>query len=179
MAPEKKSAPDAGRGGAGATSATGLSVSHNETKVNIKSRLREYLRIKGIEPNQGGRIPCPFHDEKTPSCKVNDEYVHCFSCGEGGDIYRVAAALLGVPCDREHFREIAAEVEKTLGIPEWEPLPRSRRGPPGHKLSKSVIYRDLLLKEFAGAIDSGDMGTAYHKACLLFALFLLPEEFNG
>lgn len=31
---------------------------------------------------------CPFHDEKTPSCNVNEhkQRYHCFGCGAGGDI---------------------------------------------------------------------------------------------
>jgi DNA primase len=133
----------------------------------------EYLKAKGIEPNQNGFIRCPWHNDETPSCKVNDDFVYCFSCGESGDIFKVAAALIGVPLDKEHFREIAADVEKTLGLPEWKPP--KQRGKSYIKLSKSAIYRSELLKEFAIALDAEDMERAYNRAYLLFALFMLPD----
>jgi hypothetical protein len=139
--------------------------------------LAEYLEAKGITPDEQGLIRCLWHDDEKPSCKVNSEYLYCFSCGESGDIYKAAAAILDVPCDREHFREICTDIEAALGIPAaWKP-PKRKPGEPRStiKLSQSAIYRDLLLKEFASALDGGHMETAYYKAALLFALFLLPE----
>ena len=141
----------------------------------IKNRLRTYLAAKGIMP-QNSFINCPWHEDKTPSCKINDDYVHCFGCGESGDIFKVAAALMGIPCDREHFREIASDVEKTLGLPEWQPPKRAGRSPNGFKLSKSIVYRSELLKEFAKAIDDDNLDLVYYRACLLLALFMLPDE---
>ena len=140
---------------------------------SIKSRLSEYLHLKGIKISDSGFINCPWHDDKNPSCKVNEDYAYCYSCGESGDIFKVAAAMLGVPCDKEHFREIANDVEQTLGIPEWSPP--KRQGKSYIKLSESVVFKNSLLRDFADAINVIDLERALDRAYLLFALYLLPE----
>lgn len=41
---------------------------------------------------------CPFHQEKTPSCKIDSstQTWHCFGCGEGGDIISYIEKIDGV-----------------------------------------------------------------------------------
>lgn len=42
----------------------------------------------GIQPNRNGFVRCPFHNEKTPSMKVDKKVAHCFGCGWGGDVIK-------------------------------------------------------------------------------------------
>lgn len=41
---------------------------------------------------------CPFHKEKTPSCKIDasQNLWHCFGCGEGGSVFTYVMKLHGV-----------------------------------------------------------------------------------
>jgi len=141
----------------------------------VKAGLKEYLKAKGIEPNSNGFIKCLWHEDKNPSCKVYDEIVYCFGCNESGNVYEVAATLLGLPCDQEHFRTIAADVERALGLPELKPPERRGKGNPRFRLSESAVYRSELQKELRAALDAGDEERAYDRAYLLAALYELPE----
>lgn len=95
---------------------------------------------------------CPFHQEKTPSFKVDPEtgLFHCFGCGEGGDAFHFAMKVEGLDfvdavrllADRAHF-ELAEEA-------------RSRRGPSRNRLIQAhgVAQRHLaqwLLRGEEGA----------------------------
>lgn len=48
--------------------------------------VREAAQMYGIEANRSGMACCPFHDDKNPSMKLNEEYFYCFGCGATGDV---------------------------------------------------------------------------------------------
>ena len=55
--------------------------------------LREAAQMYGIEVNRSGMACCPFHDDKNPSMKLNEEYFYCFGCGATGDVIDFTARL--------------------------------------------------------------------------------------
>jgi len=142
--------------------------------TSIKSRLKDYLNAKGIEPNQSGFIKCLWHEDEKPSCKLNPDYLYCFSCTESGDIFKASAALNNIPYSRENFRKIAEDVERTLGLPEFKP--QRTKYAPGFKLSESAMYRCELLRDFAEAVNGSDLNRAHWIATVLFGLYLLPDK---
>ena len=46
----------------------------------------------GIKVNRAGMACCPFHDDRTPSMKVDRNFI-CFGCQEKGDVIRFTARL--------------------------------------------------------------------------------------
>ena len=56
---------------------------------------RQAAEHYGIHVNRNGMACCPFHNDKTPSMKLDRRY-HCFGCGADGDVIDFAAALYGL-----------------------------------------------------------------------------------
>jgi hypothetical protein len=63
-----------------------------------------------IEGHTNGKILCPFHQEKTPSCQLYaDGHYHCFGCGAHGqindDMDGIPASVLAHALDAENDTE--------------------------------------------------------------------------
>ena len=50
----------------------------------------------GLPIQQGSMIRCPFHADRTPSMKLNEEYFYCFGCGASGDVIEFTSKLFGI-----------------------------------------------------------------------------------
>ena len=69
-----------------------------DTAEIIKERvsMSEALSVYGYEINRAGYIICPFHSEKTASCKIYEYSFHCFGCGAGGDVINFVKKLFDI-----------------------------------------------------------------------------------
>lgn len=65
-------------------------------QVRDSVSMAETALFYGFTPNRAGFINCPFHDERTPSCKLYQNRFKCFGCGAAGDQVDFVARLLGL-----------------------------------------------------------------------------------
>lgn len=61
--------------------------------VKLSVSTREAAEFYGIKVRRNGVACCPFHDDKNPSMKLNEEYFYCFGCGATGDVIDLTAQL--------------------------------------------------------------------------------------
>ena len=64
--------------------------------VKAAVTLRQAADHYGLKTNRSGMVCCPFHDDRHPSMKLNEEYFYCFGCGATGDVVDFTARLLGL-----------------------------------------------------------------------------------
>lgn len=56
---------------------------------------RQAAESFGLVVTRNGMARCPFHDDHTPSLKLDKRY-YCFACGESGDVIDFTAKFFGI-----------------------------------------------------------------------------------
>jgi len=77
-------------------------------KQNIS--IREVAERYGFTVTRSGMIVCPFHNDKTPSMKV-DRRFHCFGCQADGDAVDFVSRFYGISA-----RDAAVKIANDFGI---------------------------------------------------------------
>jgi hypothetical protein len=55
--------------------------------------IRQAAEYYELKVNRNSMACCPFHNDRHPSLKLNEEYFFCFSCGAKGDVIDFVARL--------------------------------------------------------------------------------------
>ncbi len=82
-----------------------------KSKINLSNEIEK--RTKVIKKGKDYWACCPFHEEKTPSCKINNDIgtYYCFGCGAKGDIFSIYTDLYNYS-----FPDAVKELASTVGI---------------------------------------------------------------
>lgn len=91
---------------------------------------RQAAEHYGLRVLPNGMACCPFHKDRHPSMKLNEDYFFCFGCGASGDVIDFTSRLFGLsPCAAAKKLEIdfgiGAEHEPLL-FPTYAEPPRDR-----------------------------------------------------
>ena len=57
--------------------------------ISVKQAAEHY----GLKASRNGMACCPFHNDRHPSLKLNEDYFFCFGCGAKGDVIDLVAML--------------------------------------------------------------------------------------
>lgn len=57
--------------------------------ISVKQAAEHY----GLKAGRNDMVCCPFHNDRHPSMKLNEDYFYCFGCGATGDVIDFVARL--------------------------------------------------------------------------------------
>ena len=88
-------------------------VSYRSEHIKAALDIDRVVSFYGYEPNRQGFLSCPFHSEKTASCKIypKSNSFYCFGCGAGGDVINFVRLLYGLD-----FRQACVRLEADFGL---------------------------------------------------------------
>lgn len=104
-------------------------------KDNVTTR--QVAEQYGIKVRRNGMACCPFHDDKSPSMKV-DKRFHCFGCQADGDVIDFVAQLYGLSP-----KDAAIRIASDFGLN----YDNQRSPPPRKSLKRKLTMEQQFLKE--------------------------------
>jgi hypothetical protein len=105
------------------------------TQIKQAVSVPEAAKHYGLAVNRNGMARCPFHPDKTPSLKLNEDYYYCFGCQKSGDVIDFTANLFQIS---QH--QAAEKLAADFGI---------RSSPPGAKKKATFSLTEYpLVREF-------------------------------
>ena len=80
-------------------------------RVKAAVPLRQAAETYGLTVSRNGMTCCPFHEDRHPSMKLNEDYFFCFGCGASGDVIDFTARLFGIS-----LKDAAEKLTADFGI---------------------------------------------------------------
>lgn len=71
---------------------------------------RQAAELYGLKIRRNNMVSCPFHNDRTPSMKVDNRF-HCFGCGADGDVIDFVSRIFGISS-----LEAAQKIASDFGI---------------------------------------------------------------
>ncbi len=140
--------------------------------VKAAVTVKQAAEYCGLNVNRNNMVSCPFHDDRHPSMKLNEDYFYCFGCGASGDVIDLVAKLFKLSC-----LEAAKKLAEDFGIGPDKPPSAGARSLPGHDMEEPPepgcpgALRDYIhlletwKKDYVPTDYGGDFDNRYAEAC--------------
>ena len=118
-----------------------MSVFETSKAAVIPMQAAEHYGLR-VLPN--GMTCCPFHEDRHPSLKLNEDYFFCFGCGASGDVIDFTASLFGI-----RLKDAAEKLAEDFGIdprpPAQSDIPNCYAEPPRDREQLCIcVLREYL-----------------------------------
>ena len=100
--------------------------------VKASVSVPDAAKMYELRPNHHGMVRCPFHDDRHPSLKLNEDYFYCFGCGATGDVIDLTARLFALSS-----YEAANKLAVDFGIDPDKPPSAAALAKPKHPMIRA------------------------------------------
>lgn len=108
------------------------------TQIKMAVSVKEAAEYYGLGVNRGNMVCCPFHNDRTPSMKLNEDYFYCFGCGTSGDVIDLVAKLFNLSS-----YDAAKKLAYDFGIDPDKPPAAAALRKPKYPLAKAFQREEL------------------------------------
>ena len=108
------------------------------TQIKMAVSVKEAVEYYGLEVKRGNMVCCPFHADRTPSMKLNEDYFYCFGCGAHGDVIDLVAKLFNLSS-----YDAAKKLAYDFGIDPDKPPAAAALRKPKYPLAKAFQREEL------------------------------------
>ena len=102
--------------------------------ISVKQAAEHY----GLKVSHNGMACCPFHNDRHPSLKLNEDYFFCFGCGAKGDVIDLVARLFNLSS-----YDAAKKLAYDFGINPDKPPATAALRKPKYPLAKAFQREEL------------------------------------
>ena len=124
------------------------------TQIKMAVFVKEAAEHYGLEVNRGNMVCCPFHNDRTPSMKLNEDYFYCFGCGATGDVIDFVARLFNLSS-----YDAAKKLAYDFGIdPDKPPVAAALRKPQyplAKAFQKEALHCQRVLCDYLHLLERG------------------------
>ena len=122
------------------------------TQIKMAVSVKEAAEYYGLEVNRDNMVCCPFHNDRTPSMKLNEDYFYCFGCGATGDVIDLVARLFNLSS-----YDAAKKLAYDFGIdPDKPPVAAALRKPQyplAKAFQKEVLHCQRVLCDYLHLLE--------------------------
>ena len=105
-----------------------------------------------MKVNRNGMACCPFHNDRHPSLKLNEEYFFCFGCGATGDVIDFAARLFDLS-SYEAAQRLAADFGISTEQGQAVAAPRKPKHPHTRQFREDEMHCFRVLTDYLHLLE--------------------------
>ena len=124
--------------------------------VKAAVTVRQAVEHYGLEVNRGNMVCCPFHNDRRPSMKLNEDYCYCFGCGAHGDVIDLVTRLFNLS-SYDAAKKLAYDFGIVLDKPPAAAALRKPKYPLAKAFQKEEIHCQRILCEYLHLLEHWKM----------------------